>query len=875
MNRDRRVQEEIEFHIAQQTAKNIRAGMSPEDAQRDARVRFGGREGTREAAKDAAIGATLRDFVRDLRIAFRTLARTPSFAVTAILTFGLGLGASTAMFAVVKGVLLDPLPYPDSSRIVRLYQLGATGARGNLSHPNFEDWTQGTHSFEHMTEMQIGGRLAVQGAGDPQLLAVTSVSREFFAALRVRPARGPGFADADQHVGAAPVALVSAALWERMGDRPQPAGERLIVGSQTVTVVGVMPKGFDYPGGTAIWLPLDINPRNTNRTAHNYQGLARLRDGVTLEAAQSEISALSRRLKTQHGDATWMSDATAVPLLEVATGGIKPALQWLFLASVLLLMVALTNLSNLLVARSVSRRSEFAVQLAIGATPARMTRQLLAEIMALSVTGTALGLALAGAAVRVFAAIGPAAAPRLNAVSIDAMTLAFAAGAALAVAVVLALVATVGARVTAVSSSMAESSRTSSSSRRQLLVREALIVTEIALTVALVAGAGLLGRSLAAVLTIDPGYRVDDALIAEVTTTDDGTSASVTRRVLRVQEMLEGMSRVPGVEAVGLINSFPLGRGNFSNGQFLEMTRVDELATPEQRQALGPALKARQGQAAYRLVSPGYFKAMGIPLIKGRFIEDGDAPGASHVAVISQSLADARWPDQDPIGRYVQFGNMDGDSTGIRIVGVVGDVRELTPEAVPGPMLYVAFAQRPRQGSTLTFIVRGPASSQISQDVIRTVRQVDPAVPVEIRTVADTFDRATGNRRFNFWLIGAFSLIALVLAVIGVYGLMSFTVAQRTREMGIRMALGAAPGGLAARIVRRGAGLACIGVVAGLVLSLALTNLVKSLLFGVVATDVLTLAGGACLVTMAAVAASYVPARRILRQSPALTLRNG
>lgn len=276
MNRDRRVQEEIEFHIAQQTAKNIRAGMSPDEAHRDARVRFGGREGAREAAKDAAMGTTLRDFVRDLRVAFRTFTRTPAFAVTAILTFGLGLGASTAMFAVVKGVLLDPLPYPDSGRIVRLYQLGATGARGSVSHPNFEDWTQGTHSFEHMTEMQIGGRVAVQGAGDPQLLAVTSVSREFLAAMRVRPDRGPGFAETDQRVGAAPVALVSAGLWARMGDRPQPAGEQLVVGSRTVTVVGVMPPGFDYPGGTAIWMPLDISERNTSRTGHNYQALARL-----------------------------------------------------------------------------------------------------------------------------------------------------------------------------------------------------------------------------------------------------------------------------------------------------------------------------------------------------------------------------------------------------------------------------------------------------------------------------------------------------------------------------------------------------------------------------------------------------------------------
>jgi putative ABC transport system permease protein len=307
MKHDPRVQEEIDFHIEQQTAKNIRAGMSPEEARRDALVRFGGRQASREAAKDAALGTAARDFIRDLRIAFRTLGRTPSFAVTAILTFALGLGASTAMFAVVKGVLLQPMPYPDSDRIVRLYQLGTSGVRGHVSHPNFEDWKQGTRSFEHMTEMQIHGRVTVLGAGEPQLLSVTFVSAEFFNAMRVRPERGRGFAPADQTVGAAPVAIVSASVWERLGNRPQPAGERLTVGPLAAAVVGVMPKGFDYPNGTAIWMPLDMIERNPNRTGHNYQPLARLRDGVSLEAAQAEISALSRRLKTQHGDATWMN----------------------------------------------------------------------------------------------------------------------------------------------------------------------------------------------------------------------------------------------------------------------------------------------------------------------------------------------------------------------------------------------------------------------------------------------------------------------------------------------------------------------------------------------------------------------------------------
>jgi predicted permease len=404
-------------------------------------------------------------------------------------------------------------------------------------------------------------------------------------------------------------------------------------------------------------------------------------------------------------------------------------------------------------------------------------------------------------------------------------------------------------------------------------VREGLIVTQVALTLVLLTGAALLARSLHSVVSIDPGYSLDEGLILRLTFPSDGTSASQVRQVAFQDAVIERLRAQPLVSAVGLVSTFPLGDGTGPDGTFIEMTRPDEITTFDQFDPADPRLKPRAGSAQYRQVSADYFMAMQIPLLQGRLIDDRDTPASPHAAVISQSLAEVQWPDRSPIGRWIQFGNMDGDLRAITIVGVVGDVREGTFETPPEPMLYVSARQRPGQAARAAIIVRGSGAAALAATASRIVRDIDPEVPVTTRTVSGALDTTVGGRRFTLWLVSAFGVAALVLATLGVYGLVAFSVSQRTREMGIRMALGAEPGSLVWLIVRRSALLAFTGSLAGLLVARAASGTLEGLLFGVTAGDPLTLAGAVIIVLAASMLASYAPTRRILRQSPGSALR--
>ena len=871
--RDDRLDEELRFHLEQQIAKNRRAGMTADEARRAALLQLGGLEQTREAARDEFRGAWLADFARDLRIGLRTLRRVPGFAATAILTFALGIGAAAAMFSVFDGVLLRPLPYPEPDRIVRLYQLGDTGRRGNVSEPNFNDWRDGTRSFRAMAEMASYGEIPVTAGGAAQLATLTLVSKPFFEIMGVTPVLGRGFRADEQQPGGPPVAIVGAAFWRRWRGEAVPQGEVIRSGSLSHTVVGVMPEGFDYPAGTEIWVPREMLPPETSRTAHNFQVVARLADGVPLVQARREIGAVSRQLKARHMDRTSMSSAEAVPLLEVVTATSKPTLRLLFAGSLLLLLVACTNVSNLLVARAASRRSEFAMQLAIGATPGRIGRQLLAETLVICLAGAALGVAAAAAAVRLFVAIGPASVPRLDAVSVSWPAAALAAGASTAAALALTLVTAFGARSVRITETLSEHSRAGTGSRRQMRVREGLIVTQVALTLVLLASALLLARSLQAVTAIDPGYSLDDGLIVEATFPAGGSAASRLRQIAFQDAVIDRLRAQPGVTAVGLVSTFPLADGTGPDGTFIEMIRPDEITSFDQFDPSDPRLGPRSGSAQYRQVGADYFTAMQIPLLEGRLIDDRDTHASPHVAVISRSLADAQWSGRSPIGRWIQFGNMDGDLRPITIVGVVGDVRESTPEAPPVPMVYVSARQRPGKSARASVIVRGPAPAALAETARRIVRDVDPEVPVITKSVADALTITFGHRRFALWLVGAFGAAALVLATLGVYGLVAFAVSRRAREMGIRMALGAEPRSLVWLVVRRGAWLALAGSLAGVAIARAASGALEDLLFSVTAGDPLTLAATVAFVLAVSTIASYAPARRILRQSPGTALR--
>ncbi len=870
---DRRLAEEIAFHIEQQTARNVRAGMTPAAAERAARLKFGGVEQVREATRDQMRGVWLRDLARDLRLACRSLARVPSFSITAILTIGLGIGAAVAMFTVVDGVLLRPLPYPDAGRIVQLFQINEKGTRGaNVSEPNFLDWQAQTSGFASMAETASSTRTVI-GAGEPQAMRVATVSTGFFDVMATRPSRGRGFRPDELRPGAPPVALVGAGFWRRWrGERPL-AGESIVIGGVSHAIVGIMPDGFDYPQQAAIWLPREQDRPSPARTAHNFRVVARVRPGVEIAAASAELSRVSRALKARYGSETWMSDAVAVPILDVVSAGVRPALRLLFGASLLLLLVACTNVSNLLVARAVSRRREFAVQLAIGASTGRIARQWLAETLVVAFSGAAAGLALAAVVVRVFVALGPRSAPRLDQVAIDWSSVAFAGAIAFAAAIVLSLLTAWGTRSARIADALSDNSRTGSGSRRQMRGREVLIVAQVALTMVLLAGAALLARSFAHALAVDTGFRVADDLVIETSIELTGDDADARRAALQ-DRLLARIRALPGVTRAGLINGFPLGRGQFANGMFIEMTRADEITTMAGFDLDAPHIRPRTGEAEYRVASDGYFEAMEIPLLSGRLFEPGDAPDRPHVAVISRSLAEKRWPGRDPLGRFIQFGNMDGDLTGLRIVGVVGDVRELSPETAPGPMIYVNARQRPAAASSFSVIARGPGLAALSEPVRGAMRDVLPDSPYQLTTVSAGLDRAVGSRRFNLWLIGAFAAAALGLATLGVYGLVAYAVSQRSREMGIRVALGAEPASLVRLVLAHAARLTLIGSAVGLGLAILVSNALSGMLYGVTAVDPVVLLSVAAVMLAAAMAASYLPARRILDRPPGLALHS-
>ena len=604
-HRERGLDQEIRFHIDQQTDKNLRAGMTPDEARRRAFVKFGGVEYLKERTRDEYRPAFLEDFLRDVRYGVRLFLRSRAFAIVAILTLGLGIGAATAVFSVVDGVLLRPLPYPDPDRIVRLFQVNANGRRTNtVSEPNFEDWKSGTRSFSAMAEMS-GGQTPVTIGAEPTMTAGAGVSREFFDVIGVRPLVGRGFLPEEQRVGGTPAAIVSDRLWRtRLGAGPLDT-LTLRIGSTLHTVIGVMPPGFDYPGGSDFWTARELSPPQTSRTAHNFQVVARVSSGVAVSAAHNEISVLSRALKERYGDGTWMSDAAAVPLRESLTATSRPVLLLLFGAAILLLAIACLNVSNLHLARASTRQRELALRLAVGADRGRLTRQLLAEALVLAVAAGVVGVAIAFAGVRALAALQPANVPRIADVRVDAGVLGFALLVAVSTAALLGVLTSLRTSPTRLRESLSEGQRTMGGGRGER-ARQGLVIAQVALTMVLLVGAGLLARSFMQVMAVNPGYSTANAVVLDIIWTFSRDPQVRQRRVDNQRTVLSGLGQLPGAERVGLISSFPLGGGFFPNGRFIEMTRPDEITRMEDfATKLQDNASARSADAGYRIASEG------------------------------------------------------------------------------------------------------------------------------------------------------------------------------------------------------------------------------------------------------------------------------
>ena len=809
--------------------------------------------------------------LRGLRLAARQLARSPSFSAVVVLTLALGLGASTLIYSVLDGVLLKPLPYPDADRIVRVFQVNSEGYdRVNLSFPNFADLKAQTHSFSSMavdeaiTEPVVGGSEAAR-------VEVGHVSREFQDVIGVQPLLGRAFVADEQAPGAPPAVLISYRFWQRyLGGAADFASRSLRVGDRVSAIVGVMPPGFGYPDGADVWTPLELERPNPTRLAHNYRAVGRLAPGVSIAQARADASAVAHRLKQQYGDDDWMENAALVPLADYVVGNARPALLVLGAAVVLLFLVACANVSSMLLARAITRTQETAVRLALGAGTWRLAAQFFSEALLLCTAGGAVGIGLAWWGLEALSALHAGTLPRADLVRIDWRSVAFA---GVLVAAAAATWSGLLAR-RAIRAGGASSVKARTAGGRRSGARDVLVAAQTAMAVVLLIGAVLLARSYLRLADVDPGFRSDNVLLMNIALPIPAHSSDTPRIGRFHQELLERVRGLPGVTTAGGITAAPL-TGGAGNGLFLELRRPDEVKTFDDFTALWKGDPTRTGYAEYRVASEGYFDALGIPLLRGRLFEAGDGPGAEHVAVVSRSLAERKWPGEDPLGKLVQFGNMDGDLTPFRIVGVVGDVRDFGLDAEPRPTFYGHYLQRTGAIAWSFWIaIRAPSAENLIPAAREIVRSLDPDLVPAFRTVAQLESTSIAPRRFNFVMVGVFGATALLLALAGIYGAVAFNVAQRTREIGVRVALGAQTGSVVGLVLRTSLLWVAIGLATGIAVALGAARAVASLLYGISPHDPLAYAAAAFALLIASVLAAWVPALRAARVDPVVALRS-
>ncbi len=793
--------------------------------------------------------------LQDLRYGFRMMLRRPGFAAIAILTLAIGIGACTAIFSIVDAVLLRSLPYSEPDRILQLREVTRKGSRVAVAEPNFLDIRAQNHSLETLA-LYSSGLTTVTGGAVPVRVNVAVVSGDLFRVFDVLPSVGRVFTEEESKAGGGTVAVVSYGFWQRLlGGNADVTSSALNIDNRSMTVIGVMPPGFDFPEKTEVWIPRNVYPPNTSRTAHNWRVIARLRPDVSLKAARSELNALAGSLKQQYGEEIDMIGVSLIPLQEFMVGDIRSGLLLIFGAVAFLLLIACANVANLLLARAASRQKELAVRAALGATRFRLARQFIAESWVLALIGGALGVLISFWGLDLLIALNQENLPRANEIHVDARALVFTLILSFFVAVVLGVISAMRASGYDLQRALKEGGRDQSSIASNRL-RGIFVVSEFALTLVLLIAAGLLGKSFLSLLSIDPGFRPEGAVVMDVSLPFPEDEQQQQQLVAFHNQLLEKLENLPGVVAVGGINDLPMAVDG-ADGTFL----IDNDRT-------------KSGYGDFRVTSPGYFAAMGIPLLHGRVFDSSDTANSPHAAVISQSLAELYFPQEDAIGRQIQFGNMDGDPRLLNIIGVVGDVRDRGLDTRVSPTVYTYYLQRPRKASDFSIIARTKTDpAALISSMRREVESLNGNVPSSFRTLEQVFSSSLDERRFSLVVFGVFAAAALALAIAGIYGVMSYSVTERTREIGVRMALGAQPGDVLKLVIRQGMKQAVIGVAIGLTASIILTRLIESMLFGVSATDPLTFVLLTSLLIVIALAACYVPARRATKIDPMVALR--
>jgi putative ABC transport system permease protein len=807
---------------------------------------------------------------QDIRYGLRMLAKNPGFTAVAVLTLALGIGAVTSIFSVVYAVLLKPLPYPEPARLMRVWQVDSEGEQSNLSDPNFEDLRDANRSFETLAEYS-SWPVTLTGVALPLRVNSAPVSKQFFRALGVEPAIGRSFSEQESQFGGAPAILVSYSFWKNsLGGDTDFSNRRLTLDGTVFSVIGVMPQGFSYPDQADVWVPRERLERLPSRTALNWKVIGRLRPGVQASQARADLSGIAGELKKKYGSDTWMTDVAVVPLQQSLTGNLRPALLLLLGASGILLLAACSNTANLLLAKSTSRQKELAVRVALGASWGRLASQFLTESVLLAAAGGAAGVFIANAGLHALLRFAPGSLPSLADVNLNWAVLAFTFSVSTLTACGLTLAVAFRSAQGDVVETLKQGQQRKTGSARYARTRALLMGSQVAVATMLLIVTALLGKSLVRLMDVHTGYRTNGILTAQVFPPEMHNDADKTRRRHVLDEILQRAREIPGVHEAGIVRSLPLD-DDLSNGTFLTVEKQEEMKSFEDFGRIA-RIPDQTGEAYYQAADDHYFRAMQIPLLRGRMFDDHDGPDAPHAAVISESLARNRWPGQDPIGHHLEFGNMDGDMRLLTIVGVVGDVRGRGLGVDPEPMIYVNVRQRVPDAFSLVLQTSAEPNA-IVPSLRELLRTADPDFVPRFRVFQDVVSESLGDREFQLYLLVVFAGAALGMALIGLYGVTSYVVGERTPEIGIRMALGAETQDVMRMILRQGASVVLLGIVAGAGGIAALASLLRGLLYGVAPADPLIFAGVGALLMLVALSACYIPARRAMRVDPLVALR--
>ena len=801
-------------------------------------------------------------FTQDLHYALRRLMKAPGFTLVAVLTLALGIGANSAIFSVVNGVLLKPLPYPEPDRLVGVYHT-TDGQRAVMSGPNYSDIARLATTLENAAAISTS-RMILTGEGEATRLPVAEVSASLFNVLGVRPEIGRTFNADENTPGRTNLVVLAHGLWEqRFGSDPAVIGRRIMLDGVPREVIGVMPRGFSYPSERQAWLPIeyDQNFVARQRGAWYLSVVARLKPGVTPGQAAAEIETLGRNLARQHPDSNAEIGMTAFPLLEAMVGDIRQSVLILLGAVGFVLLIACTNVANLLLARAAAREPEMAVRTALGAGRGRLVRQLLTESLVLSVLGAAFGLLLAVWGVELLIALKPQGIPRLSNVRVDGIVILFTFATALLTGVLFGLVPAFTA-TRGLSASLKEGGRGAVTSRGGTRVRGALVVAELALAVMLLAGAGLLMRSFVKLQAVDPGFKTEQTLTFELTL-PDARYEQDEPRIAFFDQLLPRLRALPGVRSASAVLGLPLSG--------LDLIISFEVA------GRPPVPPSQQPSMQVRVATPDYFDAVGIPIKRGRGFTEDDRATTPRVVLITEAAARQFFPGEDPIGKTIKLGWGRGPGkpkAGGEVVGIVGDIKDAALNEPNPPQIYMPLRQWPT--SFMTVVVKTSVPPASLADAARAqVAAIDPNLPLSnVSTLEAVVAKSISQQRFYLTLLMVFAAVALVLAAIGIFGVLSYAVSQRTREIGIRMALGAQERSVITLIVRQAMVLVASGIALGTAAALFLSDTMTKMLFSVKPTDPATFASVAGVLMGVALFASYIPARRATRVDPIVALRS-